>query len=272
VHGITLFCFASAYALALALEIWHFYQPRPALRLLGLGCGAAGLLAHTLYLALQPLVWPAGWMLVLAWVLAVFYLLGSVHHRGRAWGVFALPLVLGLVGLAAAVGLRSKGEAGFRVRDLFAAGGERLWGLVHAGVLLLAAVGICVGFLAGVMYLVQAHRLRAKQLPGQGLKLLSLERLEAMNRRAITWAFPLLTVGVLLGVVLMFNPDKADIGWTDPQILGTGVLWLVFAVLLFLRAGHHLRGRHFALWTIAAFVLLVGCMSLFHPVGQGGGP
>ena len=35
-----------------------------------------------------------------------------------------------------------------------------------------------------------------------GLRLLSLERLESMNRRAINWAFPLLTVGLLLGVAI----------------------------------------------------------------------
>jgi ABC-type transport system involved in cytochrome c biogenesis permease subunit len=272
VQGITLFCFTASYTLALALEAWHLYRPRPVFRLLGLGASAAGLLAHTLYLAVQPLAWPAGWLLVLAWVLAVFHLLGSVHHRRLEWGVFVLPLVLGLVGLSALFGPPPEGSSSFRAHDLFSASDERLWGRVHAVVLLLASVGICVGFLAGLMYLVQSWRLRAKLPPGKGLRLLSLERLEAMNRRAIIWAFPLLTVGMLLGVVLMFHPNKPAVGWSDPQVLGTGILWLVFAVLLYLRAGRHLRGRQVALWSIAAFALLVCCMALFHPVGHGGTP
>ena len=50
-----------------------------------------------------------------------------------------------------------------------------------------------------MMYLFQAHRLRAKTPPGQGLRLLSLERLEAMNRRAVYLSFPLLTAGVIAG-------------------------------------------------------------------------
>jgi ABC-type transport system involved in cytochrome c biogenesis permease subunit len=269
VQGITLLCFTASYTLALALEVWHLFRPRPVFRLLGLVASGAGLLAHTLYLAVQPLAWPAGWMLVLAWVLAVFHLLGSLHHRRLEWGLFVLPLVLGLIGLSC---FFADGTADFRVHDLFSADEARFWGRVHAAVLLLASVGICVGFLAGLMYLVQSRRLRAKLLPGQGLRLLSLERLEAMNRRAITWAFPLLTAGLLLGIVLMFHPDRPGVGWTDPQVLGTGALWLVFAVLLYLRAGRHLRGRQVALWTIAAFVLLVCCMALFHPVGQGGAP
>jgi ABC-type transport system involved in cytochrome c biogenesis permease subunit len=269
VQGITLLCFTASYTLALALEVWHLFRPRPVFRLLGLAWSAAGLLAHTLYLSGQPLAWPAGWMLVLAWALSVFHLLGSVHHRRLEWGVFVLPLVLGLIALSR---FFADGSADFRARDLFAVGDDRFWGRVHAAVLLLASVGICVGFLSGLMYLVQSRRLRAKLLPGQGLRLLSLERLEAMNRRAITWAFPLLTAGLLLGIVLMFHPDRPGVGWTEPQVLGTGALWLVFAVLLYLRAGRHLRGRQVALWTIAAFVLLVCCMALFHPVGQGGAP
>src|SRR5262249_47655151 len=123
-------------------------------------------------------------------------------------------------------------------------------------------------FLASTMYLLQAHRLRAKAPPGKGLRLMSLERLEAMNRRAINLAFPLLTAGLLLGALIMLQ-DRVP-GWTDRRILGAGVLWLAFAVLPSLRYGHHLRGRQVAVLTIVTFVLLLGCLALPHPVGKGG--
>ena len=113
---VTIVCFLASYGVALALELWHQFRPRPVLRLLGLGFGAAGLLAQTIYLARRqpPLVEPFGWMLFLAWILAIFYLSGAVHHRRLAWGVFVLPLVLVLVGLGAALVLYSKelGEGG----------------------------------------------------------------------------------------------------------------------------------------------------------------
>ncbi len=128
---------------------------------------------------------------------------------------------------------------------------------------------MCVGFLASLMYLMQAHRLRAKALPGHGLRLLSLERLEAMNRRAINLAFPLLTAGLLLGALMMFH-DRLP-GWTDPRVLSAFVLWVAFAVLVYLRYGYHLRGRQIALGTILTFVLLLCCLVLHHPLGQGGG-
>jgi ABC-type transport system involved in cytochrome c biogenesis permease subunit len=267
VGKVTLFCFAASYASALILDVLHQKWARPALRLLAVGFGAAGLLAHTIYLAVQrpPLAWQFGWMLFLAWILAIVYLYRAVHYPRLAWGIFMLPLVLGLVVLAAAFGQpleeTESVPASLSLQD------DRFWGIIHAGFLLCAAVGMCVGFLASLMYLFQARRLRAKVPPGQGLRLLSLERLEEMNRRAITLAFPLLTVGMLLGAALM-SRVAGSLAWTDPRVISTGVLWVVFAVLLQLRYGRHLRGRQVALGTIAAFALLIVCLALAHPVGQ----
>jgi ABC-type transport system involved in cytochrome c biogenesis permease subunit len=265
---VSIFCFTASYAVALALELWHQFRPRPVIRLLALGFGVAGLLAQTLYLVFQRprLVGPFGWMLFLAWILAIFYLSGSVHHRRLAWGVFVLPLILGLVSLAVALGRPPAAQEGVRDEVLSF---QDAWGPVHALLLFLAAVGVCVGFLASLMYLFQARRLSAKVPPGRGLRLLSLERLEEMNRRAISLAFPLLTAGVLIGLVRLSRGPLP--GWSDPRVLSAGVLWAAFAVLFYLRYGLHLRGRRVALLTIMTFALLVFCLALSHPVGQGGG-
>jgi ABC-type transport system involved in cytochrome c biogenesis permease subunit len=266
IERITLFCFGASYAVALILELALLARPRPLLRLLSTIFGAAGLLAHTLFLihalflAEQrlPLSSPSGSLLFLAWILAIFGVYGSIHHSRQAWAVFVLPLVIGLVVLAAVFD-RPSADSG-ALWD---------WGLVHGGLLLLAAVGVCVGFVASVMYLVQAHRLKAKALPGHGLRLLSLERLELMNRRAINLAFPLLTAGLLVGLALMAYPNA---GWTTLKIVSTVVLWLVYALLLYLRYGVHLRGRHLAVLTIVAFVLLVFTLVLPHDMWAGGEP
>src|SRR5262249_11154625 len=158
----------------------------------------------------------------LAWILAIFYLYGSLHHGRLAWGVFVLPLIVGLVGLGAALGPPQAGNEAVRAEGL------KYWRWAHALLLGLAAVGVCVGFLASLMYLFQARRLRVKTLPGQGIRLLSLERLDDMNRRAIVWAFPLMTAGMAIGVILMIADELS--GWTDPRVLSAGVLWLAFAL------------------------------------------
>jgi ABC-type transport system involved in cytochrome c biogenesis permease subunit len=139
----------------------------------------------------------------------------------------------------------------------------------HQWLLFLSAVGLCVGFIASLMYLLQSQQLRAKTPPSRAWKLLSLERLEAMNRRAIFLAFPLLTLGMLLGLILMTRAHPR--GWTDPRVVASAVLWLTFAVVLYLRLARQARGRRVAVLTIVTFGLLLFCLVLAHPIGTGGG-
>lgn len=267
-NRVTVVCFLASYALALGLELLHLWLGRTVLRWLALTAGAAGLVAHTLYLyARQPtLIWQFSWMLFVAWVLAVFYLEGAVHHRRQSWGLFVLPLILGLLGLGLIFGTPPPESRGLWQEELQSL--HDLWRPVHTILLLLASVGLCIGFLASLMYLLQARRLRTKSLPGRGLRLLSLERLETMNRRALFLTFPMLTAGMIAGVVLLFESDS--VGWADPRVVGTIVLWGVFALLLYLRFAQHLRGRPVALMTILAFVMLLGCLVIAHAPRQVG--
>jgi ABC-type transport system involved in cytochrome c biogenesis permease subunit len=232
--------------------------------------GAAGLLAHTLFLLVQrpSLASQFGLLLFLGWIVAVYYLAGSLHYQRQARGVFVLPVLLILIMLAwlseptTGVGQLEK-EANILPGELF-------WGYLHAGMLLLAAVGICVGFVASVMYLVQTRQIRDKLVPGHGLKLPSLERLERMNRWAINLAFPLLTGGVCIGAGLMFLGPRQILSWSDARILGTAILWMVFGLLLYMRYGYHLNGRRLAQLTIVAFVLLVFTLASSHEFVRGG--
>jgi ABC-type transport system involved in cytochrome c biogenesis permease subunit len=274
VERISVYCFGACYALALLLELIHLLRPHTYLRLLSNALGGAGLLAHSLFLTAvlflapteTPLASQFGSLLFVAWILAIFYFYGALHHRRQAWGIFVLPLVLFLVILATAFPPdRDVRDAPEWLRS------ERLLPLLHNALLLLGAVGVCVGFVAGVMYLVQAHRLRSKTFHVGGIRLLSLERLEAMIRHAITTAFPLLTAGLLVGVFLLI-PRWSQLAWLDPRIISTVALWLLFALLFYLRYGYHLRARRLALLTIVAFGLLVCTLAASHTVTQGGGP
>lgn len=266
-QNVTHACFGLSYLLALGLEVARLRWPRPAYRVAGVVFGAAGLFAHSLFLAVHhptPAT-PYGALLAVAWVLAVFYLYGTLHHARQAWAVFVLPVVLGLLTLAFVSPATPDAAPAWLT-------GDRFWGAVHGVLLLLAAVGVSVGFLASVMYLIQANRLRAKAPPLGGVKMLSLERLEAMNRRAVNWAFPLLTFGLVLGAVLLRQYHDLSENWLSLKVVGTAGLWLVFLVLLYLRYAAHVPGRRLALLTVAAFGLMVAVLAAAHPFAAGVGP
>jgi ABC-type transport system involved in cytochrome c biogenesis permease subunit len=251
-------CFGASYLLAFGCELARLRWPSATLRWVAVAWGGIGLFTHSVFLAVHhPSPAAAyGATLAVAWVLAVFYLYGSLHAPRRAWGVFILPMVLGLVGLAV-----------FTVSptDKTAVLGDKLWAAVHGVFVLLAAVGVCVGCIASVMYLIQSDRLRRKLSPLGGMNLLSLERLEAMSRRAVNLAFPLLTVGLLLGVVLLRQYHDLVGNWWNLKVLGTVGLWAVFGLLLYLRYSAHVSGRRLAWLTIAAFGLMLVVLLAAHP-------
>jgi hypothetical protein len=264
--GITHACFGLSYLLALMLELVRQARPGKAVRVTSLLFGLAGIVAQTIYLVIhKPNPATAyGSLLLLSWVLAVFYLYGSVHHWSQAWALFVLPVIILLVGLSfAAHGDSSEVGAWFT--------GENFWGAVHGLFLLAASVGITVAFLASVMYLVQQRRLRMKRNPLGGMRLLSLERLETMSRRAVNLAFPLLSVGLLLGIIRVPATEASAADWTAAKVLGTIGLWVVALLLMYLRYGAHVPPRRLALLTIAAFGLMLLTLVASHPFAGGEG-
>ncbi|VTS07426.1 cytochrome c biogenesis protein CcsA [Tuwongella immobilis] len=264
-EGITRFCFAASYSVALLLEVAQLIRPAGVSRWLVRIFSGAGLFAHTFYLIwnLPSPASPSGSMLLLSWVLAVFQLYGMLNHRRVAWSVFVLPVVLALIVLSEL--LLRYGPSDPVLQGVALLSGERFWGGLHGVMVMFAAVGITVAGVASVMYLIQAERLRRKQNPIAGLRLLSLERLESMNRHAVVWAFPLLTVGLLIGMIRMVTLDSHIADWAALKVLSTSALWLTFLLLLVLRFRVHLPGRRLAAWTLLAFGLMLLALASSHP-------
>jgi ABC-type uncharacterized transport system permease subunit len=262
--GISVFCFAASYAVALALEatrLWFRSGVRGALML---GFAGAGLLAHTLFLAYRatnangaPLSSAFDWYLLAAWVLVAIYLYLVFYHPTAAIGIFVLPVVLAMVGMAQ-----------LSDREPFPQDpAAQIWGWVHGVFLLFGYVAVTVGFIAGVMYLLQSHRLKRKQLPPGRLRLPSLEWLDRINGRAIVLSAVLVAAGFASGVVLNAVNHRQDLDyvpWNDPIVwrLGGMLAWLVIAALfsqLYRPANH---GRKVAYLTVASFVFLAFTVAL----------
>jgi hypothetical protein len=269
IQGIHHYCIALSYLCAFLLELARLVWPAKGWRVAGLAFGTAGLAAHTAYLFFHnpSPAEPYGALLWLALVLATFYLWGTIHHAKQAWAVFVLPVVIGLV-IASRVLLTS--PPGPASESTGWPAGDRFWGAVHGFLILAAAVGVSVSFLASTMYLIQARRLRRKVAPGTVIPMLSLERLERMNRRALNIAFPLLTAGLLVGTILLPHAPAPGDSWLSVKVLSTAGLWLVFLVLMYLRYGAHVPARRLATLSIASFALLIVALAAAHPFAVGG--
>ncbi len=258
--GVSITCFAASYAVTLGLEISRLLFRSGIRGAVMLGFAGAGLFAHTVFLYYRavgaqgyPLSSTQDWYLVAAWVLAAMYLYLTSYHPENAFGVFLLPLVLGLV--AAGTWLADPTPIA-REPALYA------WGLVHGISILLATVSVMVGFATGLMYLAQARRLKRKRLPARGLRLPSLEWLSRANSRATGVAMLMLGIGILAGMILnaiYFGRSVDRLPWYDPVVLGTLLMfcWLVAAAGVSALYRPTRAGRKVAYLTVLSFVFLV---------------
>ena len=272
--GVQVVCFASSYAVALALEISRLFFRSGVRGAVMLVFGGAGLLAHTLYLANRtviavesPLSSNQDWCLLAAWALAIIYLYLTVYHPKTPFGLFILPSVLGLIGAA---------YFWADSRPFAREPASRIWALIHGMSILLATVAVLVGFAAGLMYLRQARRLKRKLPSSSRLRLPSLEWLRRANSRALVVSLIMVGIGILSGVVLnLLDRGRPNdrLAWTDPVILTTLLMfaWLLVSVVagLFYRPAR--EGHKVVYVTLVSFVFLVLALSAFLSLGTGHG-
>jgi ABC-type uncharacterized transport system permease subunit len=131
---------------------------------------------------------------------------------------------------------------------------------------MLGTVAVLLGFVAGVMYLVQSYRLKHKLPTGERFRLPSLEWLERMNARSLAAAAVLVALGFVTGALMrLAQRDGGGLPWTDPVVLSTsGMLsWLVAAEAFRLAYPAARRGRKVAYLTLAGFVFLVITLAAF---------
>ena len=167
--GVGVICFAASYLVAFVLELTRLFFRSGARGAVMLGFAGAGLLAHSAYLYYQmvdmhgsPLSSQRDWYFIAAWVLVVLYLYLTYFHPKTPFGVFVLPLVLGLIGV---------GQFLADPRPFPRESASAAWGTVHGIAILLSVVSLSIGFVAALMYFVQARRLKAKRPPGGGPRL-----------------------------------------------------------------------------------------------------
>jgi hypothetical protein len=271
--GISIVCFGTSYLVTLALEISRLFFRLPVRLLVMLAFAAMGLALHTIYLALRaeagmasgdPLSSWHDWYLLAAWILAAAYLIIAISRPQTLVGLFMLPVVLALVGVAAL----------FDKNTLFPHDQAlALWGLAHGLMLLLGTVTVSLGFVAGLMYLVQSWRLKQKLPPQAGFKLPSLEWLQSINKQSLGYSSCFIALGLVAGIVMnviKYRGAGQPVPWTDSVVLSSAALlvWLIVATIFEWVYKPAQQGRKVAYLTVASFVFLALVMAILFAGGS----
>ncbi|NBV46638.1 MAG: hypothetical protein EBR86_13630 [Planctomycetia bacterium] len=255
VAGISVVCFAASYLVALACEASRLLFRSGIRGAAMVAFGAAGLVAHTLFLGWRaahepavPLSSPFDWYLLAAWLLAGGYLWATVANPRTPVGLFLLPVVLGLIAAA---------EGSSRV-PFPQSPATQAWGAVHGVFNLAASVAVAVGGTAGVMWLIQAGRLTRKRAVTPGLRLPSLEKLAGTIASTIPLAATTAAAGFASGLVLNAVNRRhgllETVPWSDPVIIRLGglVVWLVVAALVARGVRHRPGAARTTAWLAVA--------------------
>tara|TARA_B100000519_G_scaffold186454_1_gene182455 strand:- start:1038 stop:1928 length:891 start_codon:yes stop_codon:yes gene_type:complete len=263
---ISLSCFAFSYAIAMILEISRLFFRAPIRFLIIVGITIAGIFAHTVYLWLKfqkdfsggtPMASWYDWCLMVSLAVAITYAIIAIKKNENSVGIFFLPLVLLLILIA----LLIKNREAFTPSEA-----TNVWAITHGISLLLGTSAMIVAFVAGVMYLVHAFRLKKKMPPRVGFRLPSLEWLEQCNRLSLFYATGLIAAGLVSGAImniLQNSENHAGIPWTNSVILSSGALlfWLIGVTIFEALYKPARRGQKIAYLTLASFVFLVMVLS-----------
>jgi ABC-type uncharacterized transport system permease subunit len=260
---IHLSCFLLSYLVAFAGEVFQLVRQRSVVtRWILLVAGIAGLFAHTVYLMtrstnsqLPPLVGSShDWLLVLAWLGGLFYVLLVATQTRLAIGLFLLPATMGLIVMAMFVD-----DVAIDANRHLAA---HRWGMLHAGTLVIGMGSVAAATICALMYLLQYQKLRGGKSILHRIRLPSLEQLTLFNRRLVVCTVVMLTVGLVTGFILTrVKPadESSTFSWTDPIVAGTTLVWVIMVgTLSWLLTRKEQTGRQVAKLTFVAggFLLL----------------
>jgi ABC-type uncharacterized transport system permease subunit len=169
-------------------------------------------------------------------------------------GIFALPATFFLV-FVPALGPD---------RYHFASQGVRTsWLVAHIIALLLAYAALAFSLLASMLYLVQERRIKSKPKAGKLTEwapldwLPPLDTLERIAHATLEFGFPCMTIGLVIGAVLVQETDLGAAYFLDPKVIASFVSWLFYVLLLLVRRSAGLRGRRAAYVSGAVLVAMM---------------
>ena len=191
---------------------------------------------------------------LLGFAIAGLYFLAWWLYDAMSLGVFALPITFFLVFVP------SLGVQGYA----FPSQGVRTsWLVAHIVALLCAYAALGFSLLASLLYLALERRLKSKlkNLKETGRSaadwLPPLDTLERLANAMLLFGFPCMTVGLILGAVLVQETSLGAAYFLDPKVLASFVMWGLYVLLIFLRWTAGLRGRKAAYFSGAVLIFMI---------------
>ena len=211
--------------------------------ILGTIVNAIGLALHFLYSGLSPL---SNMQSLVSLVVIVFVGIGLAAERlSRAPNVGLVVAPLAFLSMLYPLLMPVRFEDAHSVLLQFP------WLGVHVLVSLLGYVGFALAFCAALIYLIQMRQLKRGQLHRY---LPALDTAGTATFYAAGAGFSFFTVGLVMGLVWLFDTPGEFLGNRDPKIWMALPTWLLYAIYLYARGIRHQHGSRLKWLVVAGFV------------------
>lgn len=141
--------------------------------------------------------------------------------------------------------------------------------IIHVSLILISYGMFLIAFIFSMMYYIQHQILKRKKWGRKLRRFGDLSQYETLSFLFTTIAFPLLLMGLILGL-LWTKITLENIPWFDAKIIGTFIVLFIYGYYLYQRGVKKMCGLSFILLNIASFLVLLinyflaSTLSTFH--------
>ncbi|MEW6054556.1 MAG: c-type cytochrome biogenesis protein CcsB [Nitrospirota bacterium] len=133
---------------------------------------------------------------------------------------------------------------------------QSYWLGIHTVFAFLGNAAFAMAFGIGCMYLVQEHYVKSKQLGGLFGRLPSLQTLDEVNYRLISFGIPLFTLAIITGAFWAETAWGRFWNW-DPRETWSLITWFIYAIILHARLVLGWRGKRAAILSMIGFLTIM---------------
>jgi cytochrome c-type biogenesis protein CcsB len=132
---------------------------------------------------------------------------------------------------------------------------QSYWLPIHTMFSFAGNAAFFISFFVSLVYLVAERGIKRKTAFPLSIRLPSLETLDSINYRCISYGFPFLTVGIVTGSIWAGLAWGSHWNW-DPKETWSLITWIVYAILLHNRLTMGWKGRK------TAYMMIIGFLSM----------
>lgn len=204
-------------------------------------------------------------LVLAAWALVFVYFVVEHLVKLKVYGVVLVPVALVLLVVAQ---LLLPGAAGIKptAEEVRLLANWRV--TVHVVLIVFANAGFAIGAAASGAYLVLETQLKKHLTSTLFKRLPSLAQTDLVARRAIMWAYPAYSAGLLLGILRAIETDVSG-WWADPRVMLAGLVWAVFTFYLYLQYARSASGRTTAWVAVVGLVFVIALSIVARTVPAG---